>query len=213
MLGLPLEEILRVASTILQALAVVVTAYFASRSLSAWRRQLVGKRKLEVAEDMLLAAYKGRGALSHVRNPIAFGEGRARPREQDERPNLANLKDSYFTPLARMQALEEDFAQWSKVRFLADAYFGQEGAAPFDAIRKAYATVTISARMLVMTAGDLTPQDPRKVQWEADIWDTGTSDDPIRLSIDAAVRQVETACRPYLTEGRGWLDRVRRSAR
>lgn len=41
-----LEETLKVPSAVFQAVAVVVTAYFASKSLNAWRRQSLGKRKM-----------------------------------------------------------------------------------------------------------------------------------------------------------------------
>jgi hypothetical protein len=197
-LGLPFEEVLKVVSTILQALAVVVTAYFASRGLNAWRRQLVGKRKLEVAEDMLLAAYKAQSILLHIRNPITFGEGQSRPRGKDERPGQADAKDMYFAPLARMQKLDDDFAQWAKVRFLADAYFGLEAAAPFDVIQGAYHTVAVAARMLVTTVGELPPNDSNKRKWEEEIWDTQRPEDPIHLQVAAAVRQIETICRPHL---------------
>jgi len=35
---------LQIAATILQALSIALTAWFAILGLSAWRRQLVGKR-------------------------------------------------------------------------------------------------------------------------------------------------------------------------
>ena len=59
-------------AAVVQAIAVVVTACFASLGLNAWRRQLVGKRRLEVAEEMLLAAYKAENNLRHVRNPTTW---------------------------------------------------------------------------------------------------------------------------------------------
>lgn len=198
--GLPLEEAIKIGSTIIQVVAVAVTGYFASRGLNTWRHQLLGKRRLEVAEEMLLAAYKAQSTLLHVRNPMTFGEGKSRPRDKDERPAQGDLKDMYFAPLARMQKLDDDFAQWSKVRFLADAYFGQDAAAPLDTIRRAYATVAIAGRMLLEMVGDVAPNDPSKKQWEAEIWNTQQPDDPITTSVAAAVRQVELVCRPHLRE-------------
>jgi hypothetical protein len=198
--GGPIEESVKIALTILQVAAIAVTAYFASRSLDAWRRQLVGKRRLEVAEEMLVSAYKAQSSLLHVRNPMTFGEGQVRPRDKDERPGHAGLKDMYYAPLARMRKLDDDFAQWSKVRFLADAYFGPDAATPFDVIQRAYHTVAIAARMLVEMVGEIAPNDPSKKRWEAEIWNTQQPDDPITANVAAAVRQIEVVCRPHLRE-------------
>jgi len=188
-------------AAVLQAIAIIVTAYFASRGLSAWRRQLIGKRRIEVAEEMLLAAYKAESSLRHVRNPLNFGEGRSRERDPDERPGVASRKDMYFVPLERIRGLSDELAQLSKVRFLAVVHFGQEAALPFDAIRKAYHEVAVAARMLITSVGELAPSDTSKARWEATIWNIGAEDDPIATGVAKAVRDLETFCRPHLTEG------------
>jgi hypothetical protein len=188
-------------AAVLQAIAIIVTAYFASRGLNAWRRQLVGKRRLEVAEDMLLAAYKAASNLRHVRNPLNFGEGRSRERDPGERPGMASSKDMYFVPLERLRGLSDELAQVSKVRFLAAVHFGQEAVLPFDAIHKAYHEVAVAARMLVTTVGELAPSDTAKALWEKTIWNGGAEDDPITTVVTKAVRDLEAFCRPHLTEG------------
>ena len=53
-----LEEIVKVGAPALQAASIAVTAYFASRGLNAWRQQLAGKRRFELAEEILVATYK-----------------------------------------------------------------------------------------------------------------------------------------------------------
>lgn len=55
-----LEEAVKIAATVLQAVAVVVTAIFASKGLAAWRRQQLGKRRIALAEEVLVAVYKAR---------------------------------------------------------------------------------------------------------------------------------------------------------
>jgi hypothetical protein len=56
-----LETWLKVAATVLQAISVAVAAFFAILGLNAWRRQLIGKRKVEIAEEALLARLQGAG--------------------------------------------------------------------------------------------------------------------------------------------------------
>jgi hypothetical protein len=48
-----------VASKLLPAVAIAVTAVFAILGLNAWRRQMVGKRKFEVAEEGLVTFRDG----------------------------------------------------------------------------------------------------------------------------------------------------------
>jgi hypothetical protein len=69
------EEFVKIAAPALQALAILVTAIFASLGLNAWRRQLLGKRRFEVAEEVLLAAHKAKLSLAYVRNPAGWTAG------------------------------------------------------------------------------------------------------------------------------------------
>jgi hypothetical protein len=168
------EQIIKIAATILQAAAIVVTAIFASRGLHAWRRQLIGKRKFEIAEEILVITYKVQGHLANVRSPIRWGgEGASRPRPKGIEP-ATERKDMYFVPLERLGKLSDDFAQISKARLLAQIHFGAEAVRPFDAIRNVYHEIAVAGRMLVETA-----EDPRREVgealvsgWEATIWDT-----------------------------------------
>src|SRR5712691_9185860 len=106
-----IEEIIKITATVLQAAAVIVTAIFASLGLRAWRAQLIGKRKFEIAEASLLAAYKVKNAMSYIRNSGSFGgEGRTRPRAETEGEDLARAKDVYFAPIERMQKTNDDFS-------------------------------------------------------------------------------------------------------
>jgi hypothetical protein len=81
------EQFVENAPQILQAISISVTAGFAIVGLNAWRRQLIGRRKFEAAEQILLASYKLQHALPGVRNPIVFSEeGTSRPRPDLRKP-------------------------------------------------------------------------------------------------------------------------------
>jgi hypothetical protein len=198
------EEVVKIIATLLQALAILVTAIFASRGLQAWRAQLVGKRKFEIAEEALLAAYKVRNAMSYIRSPGAFGgEGGTRPRSEPESEGIARAKDTYFVPLERMQKTSDDFARLEKMRLLCQVHFGSESAKPFDAILRARHTVAVAARMLINTAGEQGVGGKLREQWQGQIWESygsggDSADDAIVKSVIAAVEQIEAMCRPHL---------------
>lgn len=77
-----ISEWIDLASTVIQAIAIATTAAFAVAGLRAWRRELVGRRKFEIAEQTLSAFVEARDALAYVRSPLVYrGEGRSRPRD------------------------------------------------------------------------------------------------------------------------------------
>ncbi len=212
------EDIVRLGAPGLQAVSIAITAYFASRGLNAWRQQLAGKRRFELAEEILVVTYKVQRSLAHVRQPLTFGgEGKLRPRDDHERESMAALKDNYFVPLERMKGLDDELAQFSKTRLFAQAHLGREAVAPFDIIMKAYHEVAVAARMLIMTA----EERPRDVGLElhqslqATVWQTSV-DDEIARRVDDAVRAIEDLVRPWLEEpgrrrGSGLWQRARKS--
>jgi hypothetical protein len=102
----------------------------------------------------------------------------------------------YFVPLARIQKADADFAQFDKLRTVAQAVFGPASVAPFDTIMRVLNEIAIAARMLISTTGPqgVTPEDRQR--WEAKIWQEDGDDLEIRLA--AAVKEIEALCRTHL---------------
>jgi hypothetical protein len=198
------EEALKIAAPVIQAVSVAITAYFAVKGLNAWRRQLLGKRRIEIAEEALVAAYKVKNAMSYIRSPGSFGgEGGTRPRVEGENEDLARVKDSYFVPLERMQKTSPDFAEFEKMRLLCQVHFGVDATKPFDEILKARHKVVVAARVLISTADDRAVQQGFREQLRGDIWESYGSggdvvSDAIVKSVTGAVEQIEAMCRPHL---------------
>lgn len=148
------DTLFTVAPPVLQAVSVAATAVFAILGLRAWRRQLIGRRKIEIAEGTLLAAYKVKEAVAYIRNPGALVGASTRQRQPDEPEGLARLRDTYFVPLERMQKTSGDFAEFEKMQLLCQVYFGPAAGDPFERVKKARHTVWVAATMLLQTAGE-----------------------------------------------------------
>jgi len=193
------EAALKVAAAVLQALAIIVTAYFASRGLHTWRHQLLGKRRMEVAEEALVAAYKMRDDIHYIRYSMPLsGEGKMRPRQPGESELQAQLKDRYFVPLERAQTVRDDFAQFLKARVLCEAVFGPDTGRPFQKIIDVHMHVIHSAEMLVARVGgdEFTALRPGL---EADIWESQDLDVKARIVSDA-VGEIEQFTRAHLRD-------------
>ena len=82
----------------------------------------------------MVATYRIQGRLGDIPNPIVFGGESKLPRPRPEGLEAAAArKDMYSLPFARLQKINDDFAQMCKARLLARVHFGPTAAGPFDA--------------------------------------------------------------------------------
>jgi hypothetical protein len=198
-----IDELVKVAAPVLQALSIAVTAGFAVAGLNAWRRQLVGKRRIEIAEETLFAVYKVRDAFPFFRSPgVPFAsEGSTRPgRGENESAGIASMRDAYFVPIERLQdtRIADAFAQLSKAALLCETYFGTANTKPFHEILRARNRVLVGAQMLMRTSGDSATDRNLVRKWETDIWAGVGEPDDIAAIVERSVGEIEAMCRPLL---------------
>ena len=59
-------------AAVITACAAVAAACAAIKGINAWRNQLVGRRKMELAEETLQTFHNARAAIAWARNPATF---------------------------------------------------------------------------------------------------------------------------------------------
>jgi hypothetical protein len=192
-----------VASKLLPAVAIAVTAVFAILGLNAWRRQMVGKRKFEVAEEGLVTFAMARRALNFVRAPGSFGgEGSTRPPPREaEAENVRDMRNRYYVPLERLKAVDKEFTAVTRAQTLAGVVISDEAAKAFDALLDGRWRVFTSAWMLIDNVGDfdaIKPKEDIHKQWSAAIWSGASNPDEMSASVDAAYKKLQELCRPHL---------------
>lgn len=188
---------------VVQAVAVVAVAIPAFLGLNTWRDQLIGRKKVELAEAALIVIYELQGVIEWARHPITYGgEGADRPGREEEPEDRQSLNDAFYTCISRMAKHEDTFAQLRTVRMRFRAYFG-------DQAQDAFATFTIirndignASGMLMNRARDERYPTNLKEKYEDLIWDSSTNEmpDAIRQRINDAVAEIEGICRPILTK-------------
>src|SRR5260221_12548739 len=98
---------------ILQVVGMAIAVY----GLRTWRLQIVRKRRFEIAEETVLAAYRVRNDLKYIRTDASFwGEAKDRPTDEDEPPEQRRLLDRYYIPLKRIQETNDNFSELSKYK-------------------------------------------------------------------------------------------------
>jgi hypothetical protein len=193
------------AADIVQSAFVCLTAIVALLGINEWRRQTVGKRKIELAEQVLASFYEARDLFVWVRSPAAFGgEGETRQAEGEDE-NVRRSRNTYFVPIERMQKHSELFAKLQSQRYSFMALFGADAVAPFNELRQVQVRISVSAQTLIGMVGNRAARERNQALWdrcESDIWEgmyeANEQEDPLKTSIANLINRIETLCRPVL---------------
>lgn len=72
-------------ANVIESFSIIIAAWTVIISLTAWRREYIGKRNLELAEDILSLFYETRDVIGSIRSPLGFvGEGSTRKASPNE---------------------------------------------------------------------------------------------------------------------------------
>jgi hypothetical protein len=202
--GTSIPDWLQGIGGMIEAIGVVIAAGAALWGIATWRRQLIGRRKVEIAEEGLVAAYRVREAFDFIRSPVVFeGEGDTRPELEGEDNKTQLARRTAAVPIERINKASEAFAALSKSRLLFKAYFGPDAEKPFNDLFAARHEIVVAAQMLDETAQDrakgLSVDRNQEVQWRRAIW-SRSKDDPITPNIDTAMAAIETLCGRHLKD-------------
>jgi hypothetical protein len=167
----------------LQAISLAIAALSAAYGFNSWRRQLIGGKKAEVAEKLLVSFYEVRDVIDAARHdPFRFdperhrfafqGEGKERTRHPADDPEK-DLTNSYWAPAERLYKAEI-FSTLNASRYQAIAFFGEQVSVPFETVRIVRERIIVSAQMLVTRLHrnyfDSEEGARKKQLWERNIW-------------------------------------------
>jgi hypothetical protein len=204
--GVELAQIIESISVIIAALAFAV-------GVDAWRREHIGKRKIELAEDVLTHFYEVRDAVRSIRSPWSNGgEGATRKRSTNETDDESVLLDRAFVVHERFEKRQELFNKLQVLRYRFMAHFGQPAGAPFEELDKILREIFVAAHMLgrhywkqqrlaqSMNDAEFTKHLKEMQSHEAVFWAGVVDPDPIAPRIDATISNIENICRPIISE-------------
>jgi len=200
------KEVMNVAS-ILESTSVIIASVIASVTVifgvNAWRREYIGKKKLELAEEVLALFYEAQDTISYIRNPFSFvGEGSTRnvaPNESTEEKQINNNANVVFE---RYEKRKDLFNKLYSMRYRYMAQFGKDSAKPFEDLRKIVNDIFISARMLPhfwLDQGRRQWKNDQEFQehlkemhrCEAIFWEKSSEKDPIIPRVNLVISDIE----------------------
>jgi hypothetical protein len=182
-------------------LAAVAAGWAAIQGLGAWRREIVGRRKAELAEEVLAQFYRAKDILTWARFPDTAREGGTAAGPEGERNT--QLRAAASAPVEKLTQASQLFSELQASRYRFMAYFGEEAARPFAELGAIHNEIVTAANRLVRTFDKAAspPDTARRDAWEGTIGWRDKNGDPLACRLDRAVSAIERTCRPLIDEG------------
>jgi hypothetical protein len=184
--------------TAMMGTAAWVASWAGIRGLDAWRAEAVGRRKAELAEEVLAQFYRIRDVIAWARLPShrspVVGESAASAADR--------RKAAAQAPVERLAAESKLFSELQASRYRFMAYFGQDAAHPFEEIRAIHAEIIDAAGRLSRSPDHKTPtsQTADHKRWGESLGWGDLDADALGQRLDRAIRAIERICRPLIEE-------------
>jgi len=187
-------ETIQNISNIVVALAAVVTAGFAVRGVNAWRQEFVGRRRIELAENVLELFYEAKDAIAALRSPFGYlGEGSSREQCPSESEEEREQRDHANVTFERYNAHNHVFNRLKSLNYRFKAQVGIRESKPFEDLRKIVNNILLSAQELALgeAAGIDSPDDRKKLRRVVYSMMEG---DEIAAEVDAVCKDIQGTC-------------------
>jgi len=114
-------------------LATIVAACTAIWGIRAWRREYTGKRRIDLAEDVLALVYEIQDVLASVRSPLGHSEeGQTCPEMPDAIDKEKAMLNTAYIPIERCNSRKELFARLRSLRYRFMALDDKDTGQPFE---------------------------------------------------------------------------------
>ncbi|GAB3547547.1 hypothetical protein GCM10027343_26820 [Noviherbaspirillum agri] len=192
-------------ATIAQAISIATACWAIISGIGAWKREFIGKRQIELAEQVLAKFFEVKDAIAFIRNPFSSSdEGMSREKRAGESAEESELLDRGYIVVERYTKKESIFADFNTFKYKFMASFGPQTEQIFVDKNKALNSIFISARMLAthywQRQGRMSIENDEfqkhldeMHRHEGIFWDIGSDDDEIRLQLKAIQKRLEAA--------------------
>ena len=195
-----------------QAIAVIAACWAIISGVGAWKREFIGKRKIELAEEVLAAFFEVKDSIAFIRNPFSSTqEGTTRKRSENELPDESALLDRGYIVYERHEQKKEIFVKFSTLKYRFMACFGPETEKIFTDCNQILNSIFVSAQMLAThywKRQGRVPMEKEEFQRHLDemrqhegvFWDRMQEVDEIRNKLQVVQEELDSVTRPCFEE-------------
>ena len=198
--------------TLTQAGAVVLACWAIISGIGAWKREFIGKRQIELAEQVLAKFFELKDAIAMIRSPFSsLGEGGTRKKSEYESDETTGLLDRAYIVFERYSKKEAVFADFNTLKYRFMASFSANSEQIFIDTNKVLNSIFASAQMLgthywqrqgrvPMEQEEFKQHLEEMHQHERVFWDYGTDEDEIREKLAKIQQRLEVIVKPCFQE-------------
>ncbi len=199
-------------ATITQTLAIASACWAIISGIGAWKREFIGKRKIELAEETLSAFFEIKDAIAFIRNPWSSGnEGATRQRSTYETEPETQLLDRGYIVFERYESKKDVFVRFNTLKYKFLAVFGTDTENIFKETNQSLNSIFISSNMLAthywrrqgrvqMEKDEFQKHLDEMRKHEGIFWDKYSENDEIRNQLAATQNELEKVTKPCFDE-------------
>lgn len=192
----------------LESISIILACWSAIAALEAWKREFIGKRKIELAENLLAKFHEVCDAISFIRNPFSSTkEGNTRKKEEHETEDETKLLNRAYIVYERYEKKKNVFIEFSTIKYKFMASFGKETEKIFNDTYTILNRILVSAQMLGthywvkynsfgMNEEELEKFKKEKHNHEKIFWEGLTKDDEVKNQLSEILNSIEQIVNP-----------------
>ncbi len=198
---------------VVSAMATIGAAVVAVWGIMTWRREHVGKKRIDLAENVLALAYEAKDFYEAVRMPLSReGDGSSRQKSPDETEAETRMLNEAFIQIEMCSNRPELFARFRSLRYRFMAQNGQDAGDLLEKLSNVRFDISRPYRKLLLRIKNLRRKHYRKrdsgkynddlneiweeIAREIDGFDDEASDteDTVLRKVDKLVLDIEKIC-------------------
>lgn len=191
--------------SIFESIAVIFAALFTISGILFWKRQVIEKRKIEIAEKILIAFYRARDTIEFSRQKMLF-VGEYELVKTKYRHCQIHSDENAIKCMVVIERLNREDEIFSELQSLYYAYTVVLGGSPktyenFNALRSRITDAALRVGKLWRDADEkkVTPELEAKIKhYESIIWSTEKPDDAIYSELKAITSEAEEVCSKHI---------------
>ena len=203
---------LEVVTLLGQTIAIISACWAIVSGIGAWKREFIGKRRIELAEETLATFFEIKDAIAFIRNPFStVGEGETRVVGDRETPEVTELLNRGHIVFERYEKKREVFSRFGALKYKFMAAYGAESEEIFKDTHKAVNSIFNSARYLStrywqqqgrvkMTEAELQKHLDKMEAHEDVFWDSWNDDDVIRKQLEEVQMKLDQTVKSTFEE-------------
>ncbi len=177
---------------IIQCFISAATLWIAFKALSTWKKELIGKSKINLAMEIVEKVYSVEDLISSIRSPITTAteydliiKDIQKEYDRDKQPTIYRDKLYYLAPAYRIVKAWDKIQDFMSLKNKASLYWDRDIMLLFERILHLIGKVRIASKMLY---NDTLKQD-LIIELEGKIWENYTTDDEIKKEMRSIVEE------------------------